>query len=285
MISGIAAPLGRLSRAITESCLESAPLRPGARMPEAFAFLRGLLALLAPRAVRASARTGSCALPAGSIAGAASFIVIASRPRSVIRSATVFCYLATFSQDGSIHFICMDWRHLGEILAAGTDAYTELKNLCVWVKDNGGMGSFYRSRHELVLAFKSGTAQHINSFELGQHGRYRTNVWQYRGMNTLGPQRQQELALHPTVKPVTLIADAIKDVSHRSGLVLDCFGGSGSTLIAVHKTGRRARLIELDPIYVDRIIRRWEAYAKDDAVLAETQQTYTEVVRERGCPN
>jgi DNA modification methylase len=193
----------------------------------------------------------------------------------------VFQNLAAFSVDGSIHFICMDWRHVGEILAAGSGPYTELKNLCVWVKDNGGMGSFYRSRHELVFAFKSGTAPHINSFELGQHGRYRTNVWQYRGMSTLGTQRQEELALHPTVKPVALIADAIKDVSKRSGTVLDCFGGSGSTLIAAHKTRRQARVIEIDPIYVDRIIRRWEEYAKDDAHLDASQQTYADGVRER----
>ena len=193
-----------------------------------------------------------------------------------------FRLLAAFSIEGSIHFVCMDWRHLSEILAAGSGAYTELKNLCVWVKDNGGMGTFYRSRHELIFAFKSGCAPHINSFELGQHGRYRTNVWQYRGMNTLGAERQDELVLHPTVKPVALITDVIKDVSNRSGIVLDCFGGSGSTLIAAHKTGRKARLIEIDPIYVDRIIRRWEDHAKDDAILAATQQPYAAVARERG---
>ena len=135
---------------------------------------------------------------------------------------------------------------------------TELKNLIVWAKDNGGMGTFYRSRHELVFAFKNGTAPHINSFELGQHGRYRTNVWQYRGMNSMASGRMDELALHPTVKPVAMIVDAIKDVSERGAIVLDLFGGSGSTLIAAHKTGRRGYLCELDPIYCDRILRRWE---------------------------
>ena len=129
------------------------------------------------------------------------------------------------------------------------------------------MGAFYRSRHELIFAFKNGTAPHINSFELGQHGRYRTNVWEYRGVNTLKAGRMDELALHPTVKPVAMIADAIKDVSRRGGVVLDLFGGSGSTLIAAHKTGRRARLCELDPVYCDRILSRWEAFAKDDAEL------------------
>jgi DNA modification methylase len=128
------------------------------------------------------------------------------------------------------------------------------------------MGSFYRSRHELIFAFKKGAAPHINSFELGQHGRYRTNVWQYRGVNTLKAGRMDELALHPTVKPVQMIADAIKDVSTRNAIVLDLFGGSGSTLIAAHKTGRRAYLCEYDPVYCGRIVRRWETYAKDDAV-------------------
>jgi len=193
----------------------------------------------------------------------------------------IFRHLATFSTDGSIHYVCMDWRHIGEVLGASKIAYAELKNLCVWAKDNGGMGSFYRSRHELIFVFKSGTAPHINNFELGQHGRHRTNVWNYRGMNSRGTERLEGLALHPTVKPVALIADAIKDVSRRQGIVLDCFAGSGSTLIAAHKTARRARLIEIDPLYVDRIIRRWEAYAKDDAILEATQQSFSEVSRER----
>jgi DNA modification methylase/ParB-like chromosome segregation protein Spo0J len=179
--------------------------------------------------------------------------------------ASSFRNLCRFSCDGSIHFVCMDWRHMAEMLAAGEDIYSELKNLIVWVKDNGGMGTFYRSRYELVFAFKNGEAPHINTFELGQHGRYRTNVWQYKGVNTLKAGRMDELGMHPTVKPVQMIADAIKDVSGRGDIVLDLFGGSGSTLIAAHKTGRRAYLCELDPIYCDRIIRRWETYAKDDA--------------------
>jgi DNA modification methylase len=156
--------------------------------------------------------------------------------------SSAFANLAAHSLDGSIHFVCMDWRHTGETMEAGTANYSELKNLMVWVKDNGGMGTFYRSRHELIFAFKNGTAPHINSFELGQHGRYRTNVWEYRGVNTLKTGRLDELTLHPTVKPVAMIADAIKDVSWRGAVVLDLFGGSGSTMIAAHKTGRRARV-------------------------------------------
>ena len=178
-----------------------------------------------------------------------------------------FANLSAYSADGAIHFICMDWRHVGEMLEAGAASYSELKNLIVWVKDNGGMGTFYRSRHELVFAFKKGEAPHLNSFELGQHGRYRTNVWTYRGANSRGAGRTEELAMHPTVKPVALIADAIKDVSRRKGVVLDLFGGSGSTLIAAHKTGRRARICEIDPIYCDRILARWEKFAKDDAEM------------------
>ncbi|MGJ5620420.1 site-specific DNA-methyltransferase [Sulfitobacter sp. MF3-043] len=176
-----------------------------------------------------------------------------------------FRNLAEHSVDGSIHYLCMDWRHMAEMLEAGQGVYAELKNLIVWAKDNGGMGTFYRSRHELIFVFKKGTAPHINTFELGQHGRYRTNVWQYRGVNTMRKGRMEELALHPTVKPVQMIADAIRDVSGRGDVVLDLFGGSGSTLIAAEKTGRRGFLCELDTIYCDRILARWEAYAKDDA--------------------
>jgi DNA modification methylase len=178
-----------------------------------------------------------------------------------------FQNLCNHTVDGSIHISCMDWRHMQEMLEAGEGVYAELKNLIVWAKDNGGMGTFYRSRHELIFAFKNGTAPHLNSFELGQHGRYRTNVWQYKGANTFKAGRQEELALHPTIKPMQMIADAIKDVSGRNDIVLDLFGGSGSTLIAAHKTGRVVYLCELDPIYCDRIIARYETFAKDEAQL------------------
>lgn len=179
---------------------------------------------------------------------------------------TAFRNMADHSMDGSIHYFCMDWRHMHEMLTAGHAVYDELKNLIVWAKDNGGMGTFYRSRHELIFVFKKGSAPHVNTFELGQHGRYRTNVWEYRGVNTLRAGRLDELELHPTVKPVQMIADAIRDVSGRGEIVLDLFGGSGSTLIAAEKTGRRAYLCELDPIYCNRTLARWEAYAKDEAV-------------------
>src|SRR5690606_10593132 len=150
--------------------------------------------------------------------------------------------LAAFSSDGSIHFICMDWRHSFELLNAAGATYTDFKNLCVWNKTNGGMGSLYRSKHELVFVFKNGSAPHINNVELGKHGRYRTNVWDYAGVNTLGSERAEALAMHPTVKPVSLVADAMLDCSTRNGIVLDCFGGSGTTLIAAERVGRRAYL-------------------------------------------
>lgn len=173
---------------------------------------------------------------------------------------TVFTHMAASSVDGAIHFICMDWRHMAETQSAGDAVYTELKNLCVWAKSNGGMGTFYRSRHELVFAFKNGVAPHINNFELGQTGRYRTNVWEYAGVNSFGNDRDEALEMHPTVKPVALVTDAIKDCSRRRQIILDPFAGSGTTVIAAEKTGRRARVLELDPLYCDTIIRRWQSY-------------------------
>jgi DNA modification methylase len=194
--------------------------------------------------------------------------------------ASVFRNLAAHSCDGSIHQVCMDWRHIGEIVAAGRQVYAELKNVCVWNKSNAGMGSFYRSKHELVFVFKNGTAPHINNFELGQHGRSRSNVWDYAGVNTMRPGRLDELAMHPTVKPVALVADAVKDCSHRGGIVLDPFCGSGTVLVAAQRTGRRARGLEIDPHYVDVAVRRWQAFTGKSAVLEATGETF-EVVEEQ----
>jgi DNA modification methylase len=188
---------------------------------------------------------------------------------------------SSIMRDGAIAYVCMDWRHMGEMLAAGRHAFTELKNLVVWNKSNGGMGAFYRSKHELIFVFKKGTAPHTNSFGLGETGRYRTNVWDYAGISSISASRGDELAMHPTVKPVAMIADAIKDCSRRGEIILDCFGGSGSTLIAAEKTGRRARLIEYDPLYCDTIIRRWEKHSGKRAVLAETGQAFEEVSETR----
>jgi DNA modification methylase len=186
--------------------------------------------------------------------------------------------LAADSIDGSLHFICMDWRHITELMLAGKQAYTELKNLCVWAKDNGGMGSLYRSQHELVFVFKHGKASHCNNVQLGQFGRYRSNVWSYPGVNSFSRSTEEGnlLALHPTVKPVALVADAILDCSRRGDIVLDAFLGSGTTVIAAEKTGRRCFGIELDPRYVDTIIRRWQAFTKLEAQHARTGKSFAE---------
>ncbi len=189
--------------------------------------------------------------------------------------------IGSVMRDGAIAFVCMDWRHMGELLLAGEVAFTELKNMVVWNKTNGGMGAFYRSKHELVFVFKQGNAQHTNSFGLGDTGRYRTNVWDYAGISSIGAGRAEELAMHPTVKPVALIADAIRDCSRRGEIVLDGFGGSGSTLIAAEKTGRSARLIEYDPLYCDTIVRRWETFTGKKASLSGCNRTFEDVSEAR----
>lgn len=188
--------------------------------------------------------------------------------------------LVQFSTNGSLHYICMDWRHMRELLDAARE-YSELKNLCVWNKTNGGMGSFYRSKHELVFVFKNGTGRHTNNIELGKHGRYRTNVWDYAGTNSFEKDRQKELAMHPTVKPVAMIKDALLDSSKHHDIVLDCFGGSGSTLIAAEKIGRHARLIELDPKYVDITLLRFQAVYGLPSIHQQTGKTYEQMKEER----
>jgi len=195
----------------------------------------------------------------------------------------VLANMAEASLSGAVHFICMDWRHMTEIMGAAQGIYSGLKNLCVWNKNNGGMGSFYRSKHELVFVYKVGTAPHVNTIELGKNGRYRTNVWDYAGVNTWRAGRDADLEMHPTVKPTALVIDAIKDCSRRGEIVLDAFSGSGTTIIAAHKCGRRARAIELDPLYVDVAIRRWQTFTGAAATLAATGETFA-AIEERGDP-
>lgn len=184
---------------------------------------------------------------------------------------------AAACRDGAIAYVCMDWRHMGELLEAGLRTFDELKNLCVWNKSNGGMGAFYRSKHELVFVFKKGIAKHVNNFGLGESGRYRTNVWDYPGISSISSERMDELAMHPTVKPVQLIVDALKDCSNRGDIVLDVFGGSGSTLIAAQKCGRKARLIELDPAYCDTIVRRFTKLTGKQARLWDKGVTFDDL--------
>jgi DNA modification methylase len=175
----------------------------------------------------------------------------------------------------------MDWRHADELIAAGRDIYSELKNIVVWVKSNPGMGSLYRSQHELVFVFKSGNGRHTNNIELGKHGRNRTNVWQYDSASTLGRKGNNLLELHPTAKPVQLVMDALLDCSQRGKIVLDSFLGSGTTLLAAERTGRICRGIELDPLYVDTAIRRWQNLTGRDAVRLSDSKLFRELEAEK----
>jgi DNA modification methylase len=190
-------------------------------------------------------------------------------------------FLSRNSVPGSVHYICMDWRHIGELLGAGERIYSELLNCCVWVKSNGGMGSLYRSKYELVFIFKAGTARHQNHVLLGKHGRNRTNVWTYPSANSFGGQGEEgnSLVQHPTKKPVAMIADALLDCSARGAIVLDNFLGSGSTLLAAERVGRICYGIELDPIYVDVAIRRWQRYTGEHAVDAATGKRFDELAQ------
>ena len=196
----------------------------------------------------------------------------------------IFERLSANSAGGSVHYICMDWRHVREACEAGKIAFRQLLNICVWVKDNGGMGSLYRSRHEFVLVFKNGRARHRNNVELGKFGRNRTNVWNYPGANTFGRRGEEGdlTAIHPTVKPVALIIDALLDCSARGDVVLDPFLGSGSTLIAAERAKRICRGIEIDPLYVDATVRRWQRHTGGAAVLEATGETFgqREMLRE-----
>ena len=193
-----------------------------------------------------------------------------------------FRNLAGFSIDGSLHYVCIDWRHVAELSAAGGEAYDELKNLAVWVKDNAGMGSLYRSRHELVFVFKHGRDGHRNNVQLGRFGRNRSNVWQYPGANSFARNGEEGnlLALHPTVKPVAMVADAILDASARRDIVLDAFLGSGTTVIAAERTGRRCHGLELDPAYVDATVRRWQTLSGRSALHGVSGRSFDDLTRE-----
>jgi DNA modification methylase len=194
--------------------------------------------------------------------------------------ATALELAVGYSAPGSLHYVCMDWRHQHELLTAALGIYAEFKNLCVWVKDNAGMGSLYRSQHELIFVFKNGRASHRNNVELGRHGRNRTNVWHYPGPNNFGRKGEEGnlAALHPTIKPVALIADAILDCSARGDLVLDPFLGSGSTLLAAERVGRICRGVELDPLYVDAAIRRWQHFTGESAIHATTGHRFDDCI-------
>ena len=192
--------------------------------------------------------------------------------------AKTCCLFARYSLDGSVHYVCMDWRHLRELLEAAR-VYSELKNICVWAKDGPGMGSFYRSQHEFIFVFKNGRAPHRNNVQLGKHGRNRSNLWNYPCARSFSRASDEGnlLGLHPTVKPVRLVADALLDSTARGDIVLDGFLGSGTTLIAAERVRRRCYALEIDPLYVDTAIRRWQAYSGDTATHAETGQSFDEI--------
>ncbi|WP_171188238.1 DNA methyltransferase [Ruegeria sp. HKCCC2117] len=192
-----------------------------------------------------------------------------------------FEQLLAHACETAIHYICMDWRHMGEVLDASEGVFHELKNLCVWGKTNAGMGSFYRSQHELVFVLKSGTGSHINNFGLGERGRHRSNLWTYAGANTFHADRGADLAAHPTVKPIAMVRDAIFDCSQRGGIVLDPFAGAGTTLIAAARAGRRGYGIEIDPHYADLILRRLETETGETAVHTNTGLSFAEMARKR----
>jgi DNA modification methylase len=214
----------------------------------------------------------SFAMAAGEMSPSA-FAVFLARS---LRNQSAFCL------GGALLYLCMDWRHMTELLAAGREAEAELQNLCIWVKDNGGMGSLYRSQHELVFVFKTGDGPHRNNVQLGRFGRNRSNVWRYPGVNSFSRKTEEGnlLALHPTVKPVALVADAILDCTARGDVVLDGFLGSGTTVIAAERTGRRGFGTEFDPAYVDTIIRRWQSLTGDFARHIECGRTFDDLACE-----
>lgn len=188
-----------------------------------------------------------------------------------------FQLAAEHSRDGAVWFGCMDWRHIGEMRTAGLAAFGSWLNLCVWAKTNGGMGSLYRSQHEFVFVFRKGKASHRNNVQLGRHGRNRTNLWTYPGVNTFRQGRMSELQAHPTAKPVAMIKDALLDVSKRGEIVLDPFLGAGATVIAANRCGRIARGLEIDPVYVDVVLRRWRDETGEEPIRAVDGRTLADL--------
>jgi DNA modification methylase len=187
---------------------------------------------------------------------------------------------ASVSREGALHYVCTDWRHIAELMAAAKAVYGDTINIVVWVKSNAGQGSFYRSQHELVGVFRVGKAPHLNNVELGRHGRSRSNVWHYGGVNCFRAGRLEELRSHPSAKPVALVADAIKDCTRRGDVVLDTFSGSGTTIMAAERVGRHARALEIEPRFVDVAIRRWQAFTRRDARHAESGLSFDQIAAE-----
>lgn len=203
-----------------------------------------------------------------------------SQFEAFLRNVLGLC--ARHSVAGSIHFVCMDWRHNKELLAGAEKVYSELKNICIWVKSNAGQGTFYRNAYEQIFVYKVGTVKHLNNFGLGQNGRSRSNVWRYPGVNSFRAGRMDELQMHPTIKPLQLVADAMLDCSRRGSIVLDAFLGSGTTLMAAEKVGRRAFCMEIDPAYVDVAVRRWQRFTGRDAIHETSGKPFDALAASRG---
>jgi DNA modification methylase len=206
-----------------------------------------------------------------------------SRPEYVHFLVSALGNCDRVSRDGAVQYVCCDWRHVTEIIEAGRLTYGEVLNIVIWVKSNAGQGSFYRSQHEFIVVFRVGKFPHLNNIQLGRHGRSRSNVWNYRGVNAFGAGRMDELRSHPTVKPVALVADAMRDCTRRSDIVLDTFSGSGTTIMAAERIGRRAYAMEIEPRYVDIAIRRWQAFTGKDAVDSESGHTFDHLAAEHAC--
>jgi DNA modification methylase len=202
-------------------------------------------------------------------------------PQFVDFMHTASTRLTENAREGSIHFLCMDWRGADKLMQAAQGVYSTLKNICVWNKDKGGMGALYRSKHEFVFVYKQGDEPHVNNIELGRHGRNRTNVWDYPSANSMMNRDGGMLTKHPTPKPVAMVADAIRDCSNQRDIVLDPFGGGGSTLMAAERTGRVARIMEIEPRYVDVMIRRWENKTGNQAILAASGMPFLAVAAAR----
>jgi DNA modification methylase len=188
------------------------------------------------------------------------------------------------STESAIHFVFMDWRHIADLIEVGREIYDTMLNLVVWNKSNAGQGSFYRSQHELIGVFRTGGQPHRNNVELGRFGRNRSNLWSYAGANTFGKDRMKSLAMHPTVKPTALVADALLDCTARGDIVLDQFAGSGTTILAAEKVGRIAYCLEYEPRYVDVAIQRWQQQTKLEATLEGDGRSFEEVGQARAKP-
>ena len=200
-----------------------------------------------------------------------------SRPRFLKFLSQTLGNGVRVSTEGAVNYVCMDWRHIGDLIEVGRELFGEMLNIVAWIKSNAGQGFFYRSQHEFIGVFRVGEVPHRNNVELGRFGRNRSNVWPYAGVNTFGKGRMEALAAHPTVKPVALVADALLECTARGDVVLDQFVGSGTTILAAEKVARLAFGLEFEPRYVDVAILRWQRMTKLEATLAGDGRSFEQI--------